>query len=51
MELKFSDKDKSEIFGAKDNSERRVNLRNFSRLLRRFLSDLGRNIQKCYDKT
>jgi hypothetical protein len=27
MELKFADKDKAEIFGAKDNSERQVSLR------------------------
>ncbi len=43
MELKFADKDKAEIFGAKDNSERQVSLRRIFPFRRWFILDLGGN--------
>jgi hypothetical protein len=46
MELKFIDKDKSEIFGAKDNSERRVNLRNFNSVFKEISFRFGLKYSK-----
>jgi len=52
MALIFIDKDKPEIFGAKDDPERKVNFKKeFLGFKRKFRLDLGENIQKYFFKT
>jgi hypothetical protein len=54
MELIFIDKDKPEIFGAKDDPERKVNIKNKKEFLffkRKSRLDLGENIQQYFFKT